>query len=94
MSRTLKISVSSMEEIQRVIDRIDERLAILKLNSAEKETLKEQVLTVLQNALFRLSGRSEGLELHMKNVVLAGSGAVKVTVDCPRRNVLCRLLGL
>ena len=94
MPRTLKISVSSMEEIQRVIDRIDERLAVLKLNSAEKETLKEQVLTVLQNALFRLSGRSEGLELHMKNVVLAGSGAVQVTVDCPRRNVLCRLLGL
>ena len=42
MPRTLKISVSSMEEIQRVIDRIDERLAVLKLNSAEKETLKEQ----------------------------------------------------
>ena len=91
MGRTLKIAVGSIEEVQDAIANLDTRLDTLKLSRPENELLREQVLSLLHNALFRLSGRGEGLELHMKNVARAGSGTVKLSIDCPKRGFLRRV---
>lgn len=93
MTRTLKISVSTIEDVQNAISGLDARLATLGLSRCENALLREQTLSVLQNALFRLSGRGEGLELHMKNVARAGRGAVKITVDSPKKSFLRRVFG-
>ena len=91
MGRSIKLSVSSIQEVQDAITSLDTRLAELQLTRAENVLLREQVMSTLQNALFRLSGCSDGFELHMKNVARAGRGTVTISVDCPKRSFWQRL---